>query len=311
MNGVDGEFADAVIAGFRGTPKSVSSRFLYDTRGSDLFEQITELEDYYPTKAEISLLDRYSGEIAELAGAGVRLVEYGSGSSRKTDRLIEALPSIASYVPIDISDSALSQAAARLIARFPDLAVYPLHGDFNQRIDLSAVPDGKTTLGFFPGSTIGNLTRAAARDFLENARPLLGRKSAFLVGVDLKKDLNVLLRAYNDREGVTAAFNMNLLVRINRELDGAFDLEKFVHEAVWNEDEGRIEMHIRSLQVQSVQVLNQRFDFAEGETIHTENSYKYSLEEFQALSRAAGWEPLRSWTDENGLFSLHYLGPAS
>ena len=310
MNIPDGDFADAVIAGLRASPKSISSRFFYDGRGSELFERITELEEYYPTKSEIALLAQYADEIADLAGAGVRLVEFGSGSSRKTDRLIEALPSIASYVPIDISDSALAQAAARLKARFPELAVHPLHGDFNQKLDLSIVPNGSTTLGFFPGSTIGNLTRDAAGQFLRNSLALLGRRSAFLVGVDLKKDTSILLPAYNDREGVTAAFNLNLLIRINRELGGSFDLDSFRHEAIYNASEGRIEMHIRSLKVQYVQVLSEQFDFAEGETIHTENSYKYSVEEFQELSRAAGWEPLRSWADEDSLFSLYYLVPA-
>lgn len=310
MNAMDGDFADAVIAGLRASPKSISSRFFYDKRGSELFEHITELNEYYPTNAEIAILEQYAGEIADLAGPGVRLVEFGSGSSRKTDRLIEALPSIASYVPIDISDSALARAATRLRARFPDLAVHPLHGDFNQNLDLSIAPDGKTTLGFFPGSTIGNLTRDAAGQFLENTLALLGRRSAFLIGVDLKKDIGILIPAYNDREGVTAAFNLNLLVRINRELGGTFDLDSFRHEAIYNNAEGRIEMHIRSLKAQSVQVLSEGVDFAEGETIHTESSHKYSLEEFQALSRAAGWEPLRSWTDEDELFSLHYLVPA-
>jgi uncharacterized SAM-dependent methyltransferase len=168
-----------------------------------------------------------------------------------------------------------------------------------------------TTLGFFPGSTIGNLTRTEAVRFLRDSLALLGRRSAFLVGVDLKKDVDVLLRAYNDSDGVTAAFNLNLLIRINRELGGTFDLDSFEHEAIYNEAAGRIEMHIRSLKAQSVQVLSERFDFAEGETIHTENSHKYSAEEFQDLSRASGWEPLKSWTGGDGLFSLHYLVPAS
>lgn len=307
----DGDFADAVIAGLRASPKSISSRFFYDGRGSELFERITELEEYYPTNEEIALLKQYAGEVAELAGHDVRLVEFGSGSSRKTDRLIEALPSIASYVPIDISDRALAQAAARLKARFTDLAVHPLHGDFNRKLELPIAPNGNTTLGFFPGSTIGNLTHDAARQFLENALGMFGRKSAFLVGVDLKKDTGILLPAYNDREGVTAAFNLNLLIRINRELGGTFAIDSFRHEAIYNDAEGRIEMHIRSLKAQSVQVLSEQFDFTENETIHTENSYKYSVEEFQTLSRTAGWEPLRSWTSKDMLFSLHYLVPAS
>jgi dimethylhistidine N-methyltransferase len=311
QSAVDGDFADAVIAGLRSSPKSIPARFFYDARGSELFERITELEEYYPTNAEITLLEEYSREIAGLAGPGVRLVEFGSGSSRKTDRLIEALPSIACYVPIDISESALTQAAARLRARFPELAVHPLHGDFARKLTLPSKPNVRTTLGFFPGSTIGNLTRDEAVRFLRESLALLGRRSAFLIGVDMKKDVGVLLRAYNDSDGVTAAFNLNLLIRINRELGGTFDLDSFEHEAIYNEAAGRIEMHIRSLNAQSVQVLSEQFDFAEGETIHTENSHKYSVEEFQKLSRAAGWEPLRSWTGGDRLFSLHYLVPTS
>jgi dimethylhistidine N-methyltransferase len=311
FSAADNDFADAVIAGLRATPKEISSRYFYDARGSDLFEKITGLAEYYPTTAEIALLERFSGEIAALIGPGVRLVEFGSGSSRKTDLLIEALPSLKAYVPIDISDSALNQAATRLRAVFPELEVFPLHGDFNRPLTLPGTKMACKTLGFFPGSTIGNLTHDGARDFLRNSRKLLGPRSAFLIGVDLKKDLGILLPAYNDREGVTARFNLNLLVRINREIGGSFDLDGFAHEAIYNEDYGRIEMHIRSLKAQSVQVLSERFDFAEGETIHTENSHKYSVEEFQDLARSAGWNPVEVWTGEDELFSLHYLEPAT
>lgn len=308
-NGADSDFAEAVIAGLRRSPKSIPSRFFYDARGSELFERITELDDYYPTNAEIRLLERYSDEIAGLAGPNVRLVEFGSGSSRKTDGLIEALPAVSAYVPIDISDSALSLAAVRLKARFPALNVLPLHGDFNAPLDLPDVPGARMTLGFFPGSTIGNLSHDGARRFLAMGRELLGPRSAFLIGVDLKKDLSVLLPAYNDREGVTAAFNLNLLVRVNRELGGTFDLDGFAHEAIYNDEYGRIEMHIRSLRAQSAEVLGEHFSFAESERIHTENSHKYSVAEFQDLARSAGWEPVEAWTGEEKLFSLHYLVP--
>lgn len=306
-NAAQAEFADAVIAGLRSTPKTLSSRFFYDARGSELFERITGLDEYYPTNAEISLLESHAAEIAMLAGPDVRLVEFGSGSSRKTDRLIEALLRLAAYVPIDISESALSLASQRLEARFPELRVLPVHSDFNQRLDLPAIPDAKKTLGFFPGSTIGNLTHDEAEDFLKSARALLGEDAAFLIGVDLKKDAEILLPAYNDSQGVTAAFNLNLLVRINRELGGSFDLDSFAHEAIYNEAEGRIEMHIRSLKTQTADVLSERFTFADCERIHTENSHKYSVEEFQALASKAGWTPLRCWTGADRLFSLHYL----
>ena len=307
----DSDFADAVIAGLRGYPKSIPSRFFYDARGSELFERITELAVYYPTNAEIALLEQYSDDIAALAGPNIRLVEFGSGSSRKTDRLIDALHPLEAYVPIDISDSALLQASLRLKARFPELSVQALHGDFNQPLPLPVTSQAKKTLGFFPGSTIGNLTHDGARQFLRNSRDMLGADSAFLVGVDLKKDPDILLPAYNDSEGVTAAFNLNLLMRVNRELGGTFDLDSFAHEAIYNEAHGRIEMHIRSLKAQSVQVLSESFDFAEGERIHTENSHKYTVAEFQDLARSAGWEPVEAWTGEEKLFSLHYLAYAA
>jgi dimethylhistidine N-methyltransferase len=310
VEGARGDFADAVLTGLAGEPKSIPSRFFYDAKGSELFEEITELEEYYPTSAEIALLDAHADEMAALAGPGVSLVEFGSGSSRKTDSLIEALSGLDSYVPIDISDAALAGAANRLRGKYPGLAVWPLHGDFNRALELPRQMRTRKKLGFFPGSTIGNLTRGDARRFMENCRSLLGANCAFIVGVDLKKDLGRLLPAYNDSRGVTAAFNLNLLERINRELEGDFDVGRFAHEAIYNDAEGRIEMHIRSLADQTAQVLGERFRFAEGETIHTENSHKYGVEEFQALARSAGWNPVKVWTGAERLFSVHYLVPA-
>ena len=303
------EFADAVLAGLRAHPKSIPSRFFYDTRGSELFERITELEEYYPTNAEIALLRDHAAEIAALAGPSVCLVEFGSGSSHKTDLLIEALPGRPSYVPIDISESALAGAVTRLRGRFPDLRVTPVHGDFNGPLQLPAAARTQRKLGFFPGSTIGNLTHAEARGFLKASRSLLGANGAFVVGVDLKKDTSILLPAYNDRLGVTAAFNLNLLERINRELHGTFDLGGFAHEAIYDAECGRIEMHIRSLARARVEILGEAFDLAEGETIHTENSHKYTVTEFQALARSAGWIARQVWTGQAGLFSLHFLAP--
>ncbi|MGF1622072.1 MAG: L-histidine N(alpha)-methyltransferase [Rhodomicrobiaceae bacterium] len=310
LDGPRGDFADAVLTGLAGGPKSIPSRFFYDAKGSELFEQITELEEYYPTSAEIALLDAHADEMAELAGPGVSLVEFGSGSSRKTDSLIEALADLDSYVPIDISDAALAGAASRLRGKYPDLDVWPLHGDFNSRLELPKPIRTRKKLGFFPGSTIGNLTRPDARQFMENSRSLLGANCAFSVGVDLKKDLGRLLPAYNDSLGVTAAFNLNLLERINRELEGDFDVSRFAHEAIYNDAEGRIEMHIRSLEDQTAEVLGERFRFVRGETIHTENSHKYGVEEFQTLARSAGWTPVKVWTGAERLFSVHYLVPA-
>ena len=303
------DFAEAVLTGLRAKPKSIPSRFFYDASGSELFEKITELEEYYPTRAEIALLESHADEIAELAGPGVCLIEFGSGSSRKTDRLIEALGSLGCYVPIDISDSALAGASARLAERFPELPVMPVHGDFTGCLQLPKTARPMKKLGFFPGSTIGNFTHEEAQEFLRRCRALLGAKSAFVVGVDLKKDTGILLPAYNDRLGVTAAFNLNLLARINRELGGAFEPDGFAHEAIYNDEQGRIEMHIRSLSNQSIEVLGEIFDFMDGETIHTENSHKYTVEEFQELARGAGWQPRQVWTGEAGLFSVHYLVP--
>jgi dimethylhistidine N-methyltransferase len=306
-----GDFADAVLTGLRGKPKSIPSRFFYDAKGSELFERITELEEYYPTNAEIALLDTHAEEMAALAGANICLVEFGSGSSRKTDRLIEALAPLHSYVPIDISDAALAGAVTRLRTLFPGLRVVPVHGDFNAALELPKTARTPKKLGFFPGSTIGNLGRSEARQFLENCRGLLGANCAFVIGIDLKKDTSILLPAYNDRDGVTAAFNLNLLVRINRELGGTFDPKAFAHQAIYDAEEGRIEMHIRSLVDQNAEILGETVSFAEGETIHTENSHKYGVEEFQELARAAGWEPLKVWTGADDLFSVHYLAPAA
>lgn len=303
------DFADAVITGLREAPKSIPSRFFYDARGSELFERITELKEYYPTNAEIALLRDHSEDIAELAGPGVCLIEFGSGSSRKTDRLIGALARLAAYVPIDISGAALAGAVTRLRQCFPELKVIPVHGDFSGKLELPKSVRTLKKLGFFPGSTIGNLTHAEACQFLESCRSLLGANCAFVVGVDLKKDMGLLLPAYNDGEGVTAAFNLNLLERINRELRGTFDMDAFAHQAIYNAKHGRIEMHIRSLRAQHVEVLGEHFEFAEGETIHTENSHKYTVEEFQALARSAGWKPLKVWAGADKLFSLHYLAP--
>ncbi len=305
------DFADAVLDGLRRTPKSIPSRFFYDAQGSELFERITELEEYYPTRAEIALLGEHADEIAALAGPGVCLVEFGSGSSRKTDCLIEALPNLAAYVPIDISEAALAGAVARLRGRFPGLRVAPLLGDFNGALALPRSARPQKKLGFFPGSTIGNLTHPEARAFLKSCRALLGANGAFIVGVDLKKDTSILLPAYNDRQGITAAFNLNLLARINRELGGTFDLSAFAHEAIYNAEEGRIEMHIRSLAGSRFKAMGESFDFAAGETIHTENSHKYTVAEFQALARSAGWEPRQVWTGPDALFSVHYLAPAA
>lgn len=300
------EFAEAVLDGLAKRPRSIPSRFLYDAVGSALFEDITRLKEYYPTRTETALLEHHGEEIAALAGDVDILVEFGSGSSRKTSLLIDALPGLDTYIPIDVSASFLAEAAKRLEATHDGLTVKPLVGDFTRTRTLQSTPRGDR-LGFFSGSTIGNLTHEEAHEFLKNAAHLLGAGSSFLVGVDLKKSLDVLIPAYDDADGVTAAFSLNLLARINRELDGDFDTTRFAHQALYNDDKGRIEIYLESLTAQSVQVLGRSFTFAKGERIHTENSHKYAVSEFQALAQTAGWRPVKAWTDADDLFSLHLL----
>jgi L-histidine Nalpha-methyltransferase len=301
------EFADAVLAGLSRGQKSIPCRFFYDARGSELFEEITTLPEYYPTRVETELLRANAAEIAWLAGADRVVVEFGSGSSRKTSLLLEALHRVHGYVPIDIASECLDEAAAWLKHRHPDLAIEPMIADFTNAVTLPPLARDRSKLGFFSGSTIGNLEHQDAAEFLANAARLLGDNGLFLVGVDLKKSPSILLPAYNDAKGVTAAFNLNLLRRINRELGGNFNLGRFAHDAIYDEEAGRIEMHIVSLAAQTVRLLHREFQFAEGERIHTENSHKYSILEFQALAKAGGWRPVTVWTDPDQLFSLHLL----
>ena len=301
------EFADAVLSGFARKPRSLPCRFFYDARGSALFEEITQLEEYYPTRVETALLEAYGAEIAERMGDARVLVEFGSGSSRKTSLLLSALACIPVYVPIDLAGESLAEAADWLSERHDGLAIRPLVADFTKTHTLPVVARRPRKLGYFSGSTIGNLTPGEAQAFLVNAARLLGRGAAFLVGVDLKKDPAILIPAYNDRRGVTAAFNLNLLERINRELDGDIDVGRFAHDAIYDERLGRIEMHLVSLVRQTVRVLGREFRFTEGERIHTENSHKYTIAEFQALARTAGWRPAEAWTDAGNRFSLHLV----
>lgn len=306
-DGAVSQFAVDVLAGLRRARKTLPCRYFYDARGSELFERITELAEYYPTGAETALLLAHASEIAKLAGPGRCLVEFGSGSSRKTDILLRTLPDLAAYIPLDISETALAGAVSRLAAEFPELPVWPVHGDFHATMTLPGPLAGVRKLGFFPGSTIGNFTSLEAVAFLRRARVLLGADAAFLVGADLQKDRAMLLRAYDDSAGVTAAFNLNLLARINRELGANFDLGTFAHVAHYDEEDSRIEMHLRSLRPQKVTVAGESFGFAEGETILTEHSHKYTVQGFQAMADVAGWRPVKVWTGPEKLFSVHYL----
>ena len=304
---VDGEFASAVLDGLSRPQKSLPCRFFYDARGSELFEEITALPEYYPTRTETAILKARAAEMAGGMGEGEVLVELGSGSSLKTEILLDKLPASCVYVPIDVSRSALDGATGRLAARFPGLEVHPIVGDFSKPIAFPAALSKRPKTGFFPGSTIGNLTPIEAGRLLAVLRSTLTPGGRMIVGVDLKKDTRKLLPAYNDAAGVTAAFNLNLLSRINREIGGTFELAAFKHTAIYNAQAGRIEMHLVSRRDQDVEVCGRRFRFRTGETIHTENSYKYSVHQFQDLARSSGWVPARVWKDKGSLFSVHEL----
>jgi dimethylhistidine N-methyltransferase len=301
------DFATAVLDGLSRPRKTLPCRFFYDARGSELFEEITRLEEYYPTRTETAILEAHASEMAEGVPDGGVLVEFGSGSSLKTEILLRQLPQLGAYVCIDVSESALAAARQRLAARFPALDVRPVIGNFSRIATVPADLAGRPRTGFFPGSTIGNLTPGEAVALLQVFRTCLAPDGRLIVGVDLKKDARQLVLAYNDARGVTAAFNLNLLARINRELGGTFDLAAFEHEAVYNPREGRIEMHLRSMRQQVVGVLGRPFIFGAGERIHTESSYKYAIGQFQEVARAAGWHPRRLWTDTGNLFSVHEL----
>ena len=300
-------FREDVIAGLSLPQKSLPPKYFYDRAGSRLFERICRLREYYPTRVELALTRANLGAIARFAGRSVALVEYGSGESLKTRLLLRALRP-AAYIPVDISEDALRAAERRLRREFPWLDIRAVQGDFGHplALRLDAQRRGRT-LVYFPGSTIGNLTPAEAHAFLGMTRGQVGGRGAMLVGVDMKKDPTVLHAAYNDAKGVTAAFNLNLLARINRELGGDFVLARWAHYAFYNASLGRIEMHLASLARQHVRIGRHRFAFDRGETIHTENSYKYSVEEFQALARSAGFRAAKLWTDARGYFSLHGL----
>ena len=299
-------FREDVIAGLSLPQKALPPKYFYDANGSRLFEAICRLKEYYPTRSELALTRRHIGAIARFARKGCTLIEYGSGESLKSRLLIEALRP-AAYVPVDISQEALRGAAAKLRRRFPWLLIQAVHGDFSQPLKIPMARTKGRRVVYFPGSTIGNMTPDEAQAFLRMTRGQVGPKGAMLVGVDLKKDANVLHAAYNDAKGVTAAFNMNLLARINRELRGDFDLRRFRHYAFCNATLGRIEMHLVSLVPQAASIGNHRFSFDAGESIHTENSYKYSIDGFRTLAGIAGFRGEKVWLDPKGLFSLHGL----
>jgi dimethylhistidine N-methyltransferase len=296
-------FRDDVVAGLSLPDKALAPKYFYDQAGSRLFERICRLPEYYLTRTELALTRKNLASIARFAGSGCELIEYGSGESLKTRLLLRALRP-AAYFPVDISESALAAATRRLARAFPRLKIVPVVGDFSRPLRIPSSAPRARQVVYFPGSTIGNLTPEEAHAFLAMSRDQAAR---MIVGVDLKKDANVLHAAYNDSRNVTAAFNLNLLKRINRELGGDFDLRKFAHYAFYNAAPGRIEMHLVSLARQSVRLGRHRFRFDVGESIHTENSYKYSVEGFRALASAAGFATRKVWTDRKGLFALYGL----
>jgi dimethylhistidine N-methyltransferase len=303
----ESEFARDVVAGLSARPKGLSPKYFYDERGAQLFEEITRLPEYYPTRCELAILENHAADMAKLMPADAALIEFGSGSTRKARMLLDASPTITAYVPVDISSEMLLQEAADLRHDYPRLTVIPVEADFTKPFRLPRAIASQPRVGFFPGSTIGNFEPHAAAAFLKHAAGMLGSDATLIVGFDLVKDVNVLNAAYNDAAGVTAQFNLNLLTRINRELDGTFDLDAFSHQAFFNVERRRIEMHLASRKRQKVRVAGRWFEFRAGETIHTENSYKYTPESFVAMARGVGWTPVAAWSDPQGNFSVHAL----
>ena len=302
-NGVDKAFRADVLAGLAQTPKAVPARWFYDEEGSRLFEEITRLPEYYPTRAESEILRDRCEDFRRLIPPGRVVVEFGSGSSLKTPLLLACIDPSA-YVPLDISGDFLRASAAELAGKFPDLPIHPLEADFMKPVHLPEAVSGMPKLGFFPGSTIGNLVAPSAVDLLRSMRETLGGDAQLLIGMDLVKQVAELEAAYDDAQGVTAAFNLNLAARMNRELGGTLPLDKLRHRARWNDTWARIEMHLEATEDLAFEVCGQPFRLAAGETIHTENSHKFDRRSQYTLLLAGGWTPLERWLDSAGHFSL-------
>lgn len=311
-NPTSDSFRADIQEGLNREDKQIPSKYLYDEHGSVLFDKICELDAYYPTRTEKQIMRTYEAEIAAAVGLHAAILEYGSGSSEKTHLLLQALESPAAYVPIDISKEHLMAAAERIANSFPNLPVMPVCADYTARVPMPVQKDAyRRALAYYPGSTIGNFLPAQATSFLAQMRAQVGGGGGILIGVDLKKDPDRLRRAYNDPEGVTAAFNKNLLRRINRELGADFNLGTFKHEARWVSEESRIEMHLVSTRAQTVRIAGEAVSFEEGESICTEYSHKYTIEGFTALARQAGLGIEATWTDADSLFSIHYAIPTN
>ncbi|MGA2056969.1 MAG: L-histidine N(alpha)-methyltransferase [Bradyrhizobium sp.] len=300
-------FARDVIDDLSRAPKRLSPKYFYDSTGSELFEQITLLPEYYPTRTELGILRDHGRAISAIVPDSAALVEFGAGSTTKVRLLLGECRRLGAYVPVDISGDFLNTQASALRADYPDLAVHPVTADFTAPFELPEAVRDMPKVGFFPGSTLGNFEPGEACTFLKSARAILGTGARMLIGVDLEKDERTLYDAYNDAAGVTARFNLNVLHRINRELGGDFDLSAFIHRAIYNRDRHRIEMHLISKKALTAQILGKKFSFRPGESIHTESSYKYSIDRFDTLARVSGWDLLESWTDAAEMFSVHAL----
>lgn len=306
---VQESFGGAMLHALSSEQRSLAPKFLYDEAGADLFGQITRLDEYYPTRTEIGILERFAPEMAAAIGPNARMIEFGASSSSKVRILLSALDRPRAYVPIDVSADHLRQVAEGIARDYPRIEVVAVCADYTQPFPLPSevMIDHGRRVGFFPGSSIGNLEPEEAKRFLAMWRRQLGGEGAMLIGVDLRKDPETLRLAYNDAKGVTAKFTLNLLVRANRELGTDFDLSGFAHDAEWQDAESRISINLKSLRDQTVRFDGKAFDIAKGERIHTEYSYKYTVEGFGELARRAGFEPRRVWTDERRMFSVHYL----
>ncbi len=301
------EMLSEALEGLKANPKTLPCKYFYDKRGSDLFQKICKLPEYYPTRTETFLLKSIAKEISEIIGPACQMIEYGSGSSEKMHILLKALIEPESFTAVDISKEHLLSVTKALAKEFPQLKVHAVPADFIHPFKVPKMIGSGLRIGFFPGSTIGNFTHEGAIDFLRGTREVVGLNGAMIVGVDLKKDERILHAAYNDSEGVTAAFNMNLLLRLNNELGANFNLDRFCHEAFYNAEAGRVEMHLRSLSNQSVCLGSEEFFFKQNETIHTENSYKYLIHEFSELAEHAGYKTLKYWSDKNNFFGIFFL----
>ncbi|MEZ7491695.1 L-histidine N(alpha)-methyltransferase [Pseudoalteromonas distincta] len=313
-NITDTEFLNDVISGLTQQQKTLPCKYFYDDKGAALFEQITSLQEYYVTRTELSILEQYSQSIAQMLPENLSIIEPGCGSGKKVAYLLAHMANVKTFVPFEISEEMLSYSLAHLSPLFPDLAISPLLGDFThsqmvKQLTKDTALDSQTNLVYFPGSTLGNFAPVKAIEIMNNFHRLCGLNGYVLIGVDLLKERQVLLDAYNDKAGITAAFNKNLLQRINNELNGTFNLDNFSHESRFNEQHSRIEMHLVSNCNQSVVINDQQIDFIEGESIHTENSHKYTLESFKQLAAQANLKLEQTWQDDSNYFALCLLRP--